>query len=547
MSRRAMVLGGAILMASLAGEVRAWECLSGSCPTWCEQPVPYGLTRASSDLGDGTTETEVRRGMGDWTLRSCTRLSSNYTGRSSAVVGAGDGRSVIGWVESGWRHSGSAIGVTGPRWDGRNCIREADMEMNGVNFSWVTSSGRGSSVNAYSIVLHEGGHYYGLGHSNDPNATMYFAYTGGIDALNADDEGGICTLYPGDGPVDCTVSGCPSGQECVGGECRPVMGDGTLCSPCTSDAECGGPRDFCIGYPSGGAFCGRACTSSEDCGAGFVCAGTSGGVSQCAGFDGSNFTCAGGGPAPAGCTNDSQCGAGERCNTATGACEPRPADRAALGESCESDDECNSGLCATTAAGQVCAQSCDGFDTSSCPSGFYCDGEALGVCGTGLCLRGTAGAAGLGASCTADTDCASLMCDGAICASPCRPDAAVNSCPMGYVCRPGAAAGCGACRAEADLAAPGEFCMTNEDCASGLCAVASDGDQFCTDFCDSAADCPELFSCVPVGDTNVCVPPAPREDGGGCGCVTAGAGSRSVPWLPLLIAGPAWVWWRRRR
>lgn len=194
----------------------AWECLTGSCPKWC-QTVPYGITITSPDLGEATTISETQRGMDDWTRVACTNLTNNYTGRSTGTAGAGDGRSLIGWVESGWRHGSSAIGVTGPRWDGRNCIVEADMEMNGVNFTWITGSGSGSNVNAYSIALHEGGHYYGLGHSNDRGATMYFAYTGGIDAIGSDDSNGICTLYPGSGSTDCTTTGCPSGQECVSG------------------------------------------------------------------------------------------------------------------------------------------------------------------------------------------------------------------------------------------------------------------------------------------------------------------------------------------
>lgn len=537
--RIAVAFASVAMVWSASGTAHAWECLTGSCPVWCA-PAPYGLTVVSPDLGDATTEAEVQRGMNDWTLRSCTSLQASYTGRSGATAGAGDGQSMIGWVESGWRHGSGAIGVTGPRWNGRNCIQEADMEMNGVNFTWTTAAGAGSRVNTYSIVLHEGGHYYGLGHSNDRNATMYFAYTGGIDSINADDEGGICTLYPGDGPVDCSVSGCPTGQECVDNTCRPIMGDGTVCSPCNSDAECGGPNDFCIGYPTGGQFCGRACSGGSDCGDGFICAGTTGGVSQCAGFDGSTFSCDG--AMPSGCTNDSDCAATERCNTSTGNCEPRPMDRNELGEPCTDNDECNSGLCAATADGQVCSQSCDSFNPMSCPGGFYCDGDG---CGTGLCVGGSAGAAGLGASCSTDTDCSTLLCDGGVCATPCRPDAEVNTCGDGFVCRASANPSCGACRSEADLGQLGDDCTINADCASGTCAVRGGGDNFCTEFCSDASDCGGDFTCVPVSeDASVCTP---SNRGGGCGCAAPGAPSDSTPWgACALVLGLA-AWRRQRR
>jgi MYXO-CTERM domain-containing protein len=250
-----------------------------------------------------------------------------------------------------------------------------------------------------------------------------------------------------------------------------------------------------------------------------------------------------------GCRSDSECSATQRCNTSTGRCEARPTGGAELGQPCEANDDCNSGLCATTAAGSVCSQSCDGFNTTSCPAGFYCDGEASGVCGTGLCLAGAAGAAPLGATCAADTDCASLMCDGTVCSTPCRPDASVSACAMGFVCRPGAAPGCGACRSEADLGQPGDACGINEDCASGLCAVL--GDQtFCTEICSETDPCPESFTCTPLGDggTAICVPPASRtRDDGGCGCATPGAGGTpSAPWL-LALAGLALALRRSRR
>jgi hypothetical protein len=242
------------------GSVNAYTCITGSCPAWCGG-ASYGITVASDDLGDATSVSEVRRAMEDWGRVGCANLPITYTGRSSATTGAGDGNSVVGWVESGWRHDSNAIGVTGPTWTGRNCIVEADMELNGVHYTWITGSGRGMNVNAYSIALHEGGHYYGLGHSSDSSATMYFAYSGGIDSITSDDQSGICALYPGGtGSTDCTETGCPAGQECVDGSCRPITGDGSICSPCSSNSDCGGRNDLCLGYPDGVYYCGLQCT-----------------------------------------------------------------------------------------------------------------------------------------------------------------------------------------------------------------------------------------------------------------------------------------------
>ncbi|MCZ7687117.1 MAG: M10 family metallopeptidase domain-containing protein [Sandaracinaceae bacterium] len=177
MSRR--VLAALAIAAALsAGTASAWEPIYPTQPVW-RPPVPYSLNQAGSvDLGGfAATEPEVRRGMDDWTRVSCTSLTTNYRGMTSAVPGSYEGTSTIGWIESGWRHGSSAIGVTGPRWG--SYIVEADMELNGVNFTWTTGSGSGSRVNAYSIVLHEGGHYYGLGHSNVRGSSMWPSYSGG--------------------------------------------------------------------------------------------------------------------------------------------------------------------------------------------------------------------------------------------------------------------------------------------------------------------------------------------------------------------------------
>ena len=520
----------------------AWECIQGSCPRWCEA-APYGLGQASNDLGDATTQEVVQEGMDDWTRRSCTNLRTSYTGRTSARAGAADGQSVIGWVSSGWRYDTNAIGVTGPRWDGRNCIREADMEMNEVYFQWTTEPGRGTRVNAYSIVLHEGGHYYGLGHSRARGAAMFASYTGGVSTISADDEAGICTLYPGDGTVDCNTRGCPRGQECVDSECRPIEGDGTVCSPCTSDSECGGPNDYCLAYPSGESFCGRSCASGA-CEEDQICATTDSGIMQCAGFDGVNFTCSRSNQ-PMECRQE-ECKANERCDRSTGRCEPIPTDRRELGEPCEENGDCNSDLCIVTAEGQLCSELCDGFSPASCTEGFYCDGDAAGTCGTGFCLAGRAGSAEMGAACVTDTDCSTLMCDGGKCTTPCRPNSDVMSCANGYVCRPGTTAVCGVCSAQDQLAQLGEQCNGNDECLSGQCAVRGDGDQFCTDFCDETNVCPAGFDCVAVGALSVCSPRGGRSEDG-CGCRVVGASRRSSPSWVFIGVGFGIALWRVRR
>lgn len=481
-----------IVLLLFTSHAYAWEPIYPTRPVW-RPPAPYALNRnGSPDLGGfAGSEPIVRMAMDDWTRVSCTSLTTRYNGMSSAVPGSYEGTSVIGWIESGWRHEGSAIGVTGPSWS--TYIVEADMELNGVNFTWTTGGGSWSSVNAYSIVLHEGGHYYGLGHSNVGGSAMWPSYSGGVVGLGPDDESGICALYPGGG-TDCTTTGCPSGQECVGGVCMRASGDGNVCSPCSDSGDC--TNGVCLGYPDGGGYCGQNCGSDADCG-GDSCVGTTAGP-QCVRFSGGQPTCQGG---TGGCSTDSDCPATERCSG--GACVPRPTDLGDLGEECNGDASCNSGLCLSG----VCSQSCDWLNTGSCPSGFYCDGDVTTSCSEGYCVRGTAGAGELGDSCSGDQECRSLHCDDGVCSQPCIPGGAVG-CPAGYACQVGSLPCKGSCRVSGAL---GDPCAGNDECTSGICAAMGER-TFCTAICDDANPCPERFTCQGAGSASVCAP-----DAGGLG------------------------------
>lgn len=498
--RRALSLLSFVGVSTLAASALAWAPIASGSPTW-SGAVPYSLNSAgSADLGGfGPTETEVRRAMDDWTRVSCTSLTTNYRGSTTRSPGNYEGTSTIGWIESGWPHDGSAIGVTGPRWGAS--IIEADMAMNGVNFRWTAGSGSFSNVNAYSIILHEGGHFYGLGHSSVSGSSMWPSYSGGIVSLATDDENGICALYPGSGS-DCTSTGCPSGQECVSGRCQAVVGDGTVCAPCSSDADCGGPSDLCLRYPDGVGYCGRACGSDADC-SGDVCLGTSGGINQCGRVVGGAVSCAGG---AGGCTLDSDCGSGQICSA--GSCRAAPPG-AGLGAACTQDSDCQSSLCLAGA----CTQTCDWTTPSSgCPAGFYCGGDASS-CDRGYCRSGSAGASALGDPCAADTECASLLCASGRCSTPCIPGGAL-ACPATFTCQVGTLPCRGSCQRSGAL---GDACERNEDCTTLICAV-TDTRTFCTDFCDPMDPCPEGFTCTSAGgDVSVCEP-----DFGGLGheCAT---------------------------
>lgn len=267
--------------------------------------------------------------------------------------------------------------------------------------------------------------------------------------------------------------------------------------------------------------------------------------------------------APGGCTTDSDCTAAEQCRQSM--CVARPTDKSPIGTACSSPDECNSGVCLTG----VCTQSCDSqAPATSCPSGFYCDIDALGVCGAeGICSAGSVGASPQGTPCTADTECESLHCVDGSCGIPCQPEGA-SLCPENQSCQTTGAAGCGACKLATGL---GGECDLSEDCISNLCIIlggdCENGSCVCAQFCDDTNPCPEGFACTPAGEQSVCVggdpvtscdDANPCPDGStctdsmcvdngrdsGCACQVPGSGSSSsLAWLMLGLM--AFI--RRRR
>ncbi len=52
---------------------------------------------------------------------------------------------------------------------------------------------------------------------------------------------------------------------------NPHGGEGLMCRPCSSDADCGGGGNYCLGF-EGGAGCSVGCTTDTACGSGFRCA-----------------------------------------------------------------------------------------------------------------------------------------------------------------------------------------------------------------------------------------------------------------------------------
>lgn len=74
-------------------------------------------------------------------------------------------------------------------------IWNADIEVNSRDYSYVQSY-EGGDNDLVGVLTHEVGHFLGLAHSTETDATMYFTYHEGMATLSEDDTLGICAIYP---------------------------------------------------------------------------------------------------------------------------------------------------------------------------------------------------------------------------------------------------------------------------------------------------------------------------------------------------------------
>ena len=312
--------------------------------------------------------------------------------------------------------------------------------------------------------------------------------------------------------IECVDGRCPAGRRCV----DLVTGDWCVETPLPFLAAC--DADECA--PGLSCTAGRCTPSCADgCPRGTVCV-----EERCQPV----------------CDVDADCRPGRRCNRldlARGYCDaPGRLDVAAA---CSHSGACASGLCFGGRCRPPCEPGC-------------ADGDA--------CLRLRTGAwcvpaddTPAGARCATDPECASGLCIGRRCATPCD-----DGCPPGLACR--ALTSGELCVAECDPpggcdpdevcdpttrrcalagrgAAVGERCGDRAACGPGAAACLDAGDGLrCRAPCDPGEACPGpaaclplndvLGACVPTGDGGDLVPCAAHADCQSGYCLTAYLGGR---------------------
>lgn len=282
---------------------------------------------------------------------------------------------------------------------------------------------------------------------------------------------GRCSASPN---TTCSVElGCGPGPSdntfvCAGARC--VSSTGANGRPCGLDSDC--QSRFCVNEQCESGALGAACGDVDDCVSRFCFSGecVSGGEgSPCRNEDDCNDGYCIGGRCASG-DNGSACSRDDQCTSEH--CVDNTCASGQQGSECLGSDDCNTGL--------ACAQNCN-----STP------------CREGLCSSGA-----VGAPCVARTDCAAgLFCvNGGLFAQFDRCSAQEPQCWFDGDCEAGTRcadiAGGSYCRPNG-LAADGATCTTDTDCASLICADYGPGGLRCSAVRSYGAHC-EWFEREPM-------------------------------------------------
>lgn len=205
----------------------AWQVCTpeaaGDCGTplyWPNRCVGYTVQKdASVQVSLADTESVFAQAFATWMNADCgggahPSIEISYQGpvecHSQEYNKEKGNANIIMYRDDDWSYgSGGILALTTVTYSKKNGeIYDADMELNSQNVKSFTLDDTGVEFDLLSVATHETGHFLGIAHSPEPDATMFTNYQAGSTALrdlSPDDVAAICAAYPPAAPksVDC--------------------------------------------------------------------------------------------------------------------------------------------------------------------------------------------------------------------------------------------------------------------------------------------------------------------------------------------------------
>ncbi len=216
--------------------------------------VALSITAPSRDLSEDEVIGVLSRSVATWNAVECAGTPIGYElivlGDRTTCDGplyrdGGGNVNSVQFVLEGWAermYDANAFAVT-TVWHRRSTgeILDADLDLNERRGPYGICPADGCderTVDLENVVTHELGHYLGLAHSEEVDATMYVSAVAGEvhkRDLHADDVEGICTVYPPGRPagecdhtprggldLDCQTGCCAIAPGAPGGPVWPL-------------------------------------------------------------------------------------------------------------------------------------------------------------------------------------------------------------------------------------------------------------------------------------------------------------------------------------
>ncbi len=274
-------------MASCAEKKGPWKVCEpageGDCGTplvWQRTCVGFSLQRdVSSQVALSDAKEVFTKAFDAWTRVNCQgqppSIEVDYLGTvqckdveySTEKANA----NLIVFRDDAWPHDDDSVlaltTVTYSMSSGE--IYDADMEVNTADHHFTTDD-KAPDIDLLSVATHEAGHFLGLAHSSDSEATMFAAYapgTVGQRTLGADDMAGICAAYSPSAPPHGKCDPTPRhgfSSMCAADQSDETVGQGGESGEGGDDE--GGDDGGSGGSGGAGVAARRACSLSKDVG-----------------------------------------------------------------------------------------------------------------------------------------------------------------------------------------------------------------------------------------------------------------------------------------